>query len=204
MNTLAQHGRDLAADQPSSLVRRFLAAGVPAPRFVWSPEPQALPTERLVRLLVYWRGLFQGDVLPRATAIDPADMRFILGHVMLVDVVDGGADFAYRLYGSKIAASVGRDITGRRVSSLAADFGEHLALYFGASFHAAFLRREALYTEHVAASPDSPVERWQRLILPLAAADGSIQRLLVGNVPVSAADFGPMFPQDAGVMAPGG
>lgn len=203
MNTLAQHGRDLAADQPDSLVQLFLKAGVPAPRFVWSPAPESLPTERLARLHLYWRSLSEGDALPRATAIDPAEMRFILGYVMLVDVVDDGADFAYRLYGSKIAASVGRDLTGRRVSSLADDFERHLALYFGASFHAAFLRREPLYTEH-AATPDRPSERWQRLLLPLTAADGSIQRFLVGNIPVSTEDFGPLFPREAGAMAPGG
>lgn len=204
MELLTQLGRDLAADRCDGIVGRFEAAGLPAPRIVWSPAPDVLPTVPLARLLNYWRGLWQGESLPSATAIDPTDMRFILGNVMLVDVIDGGADFAYRLYGSKIAASVGRDITGRRVSSLAADFGEHLALYFGATFHAVLLRREPLYTEHMAASPDSPVERWQRLILPLTAADGTIMRLLVGNVPVSAEDFGPMFPQDVGVMEPGG
>ncbi|MBP2313176.1 PAS domain-containing protein [Azospirillum soli] len=203
MNTLAQHGRDLAADQPDSLVQLFLTAGVPAPHFVWSPAPEALPTERLVRLLLYWRSLCEGHALPRATAIDPTEMHFILGYVMLVDMVDEGADFTYRLYGSKIAASVGRDLTGRRVSSLAGDFGRHLALYFGASFHAVLLRREPLYTEHAAAL-DSPVERWQRLILPLTAADGGIQRFLVGNIPVTAVDFGPLFPREAGAMAPGG
>lgn len=200
MDRLTELGRDIAAERCDGLAALFMAAGAPAPRLLWAPTPDRLPTAPLAALLRYWQGLHDGAALPRTTAIDPTEMRFILGHVMLVDVWDGGEDFVYRLYGSRIAASCGRDMTGRRTS----DFPDRLGLFFGATYHAVLLRREPLYTEHRPKDPDGPVGLWQRLILPLAAADGSIVRFLVGNVPAGADDCGPMMPNDAERVEPGG
>ena len=39
-------------------------------------------------------------------------MRRWLGNVLLVDVIEGGAEFVYRLYGSNVAERFGRDMTG--------------------------------------------------------------------------------------------
>lgn len=44
-------------------------------------------------LLDYWTGLRRGRDLPRTTDVDPMRMRPALGHIMLVDVIDGGGIF---------------------------------------------------------------------------------------------------------------
>lgn len=50
--------------------------------------------------------------MPLASEIDALEMRPALGYGMLVEPVDGGADFRDRLYGSNLAAVSGFDMTG--------------------------------------------------------------------------------------------
>ena len=75
-----------------------------------SPEPGDISDPRLVRLLEHWRTLNAGlsaDQLPLVARIDALQLGFILGWLMMMDPIDGGADFRYRLYGSSIAATSG-------------------------------------------------------------------------------------------------
>ena len=50
-----------------------------------------------------WRALPRTGDLPAVETIDPAALVFILGWLMIIDPIDGGADFSYRLYGTNIA-----------------------------------------------------------------------------------------------------
>ena len=79
------------------------------------PDPADFTDPRLPRLLDWWRGECGGEALP-ARAIDPLALRFILGWLMIMEPLDGGADFRYRLYGSSIAEIMGRDLTGCKIS----------------------------------------------------------------------------------------
>jgi len=99
---------------------------------------------------------------------------------MLLDVLDEGWDYRYRIYGSEIARRHGRDLTGKRTSDIART--AYTGIFYIAGYRAVLARRAPLFS--VSSSPNyvAAVD-WWRLALPLAGTDGTITRLLVGNMP---------------------
>jgi hypothetical protein len=148
------------------------------------PEPGDFTDQRLGRLLEHWRSLCAAaQRLPAASEIDPEPLKFILGWLMIIDPLDGGTDFQYRLYGSRIADVTGRDLTGCKVSD---SFPEFVAFTNE-------VYRTALRTQHPMLTRHTPpkliiVERWERLILPFAGPDGRGTRFLVGAAPLGMRD----------------
>jgi hypothetical protein len=144
------------------------------------PEAGEVSDPRLVRLLGHWQGLtaaLASGELPPVAAIDPLQLGFILGWLMIMDPIDGGADFRYRLYGSNIAATTGRDLTDLKVSDSFRNFADWtIEVYRTVLSH-----RRPVLTRH---SPRRyvRVDQWERLVLPFGAEDGSVGRLLVGAV----------------------
>jgi hypothetical protein len=120
--------------------------------------------------------------MPLTREIDALDMRPALGYVSLLDVIEKGRDFRYRVFGSAIAAVAGFDMTGRNASALKA--GAEAVAFALALFRAVVERREPLLTEH---GPPSTVNSvaWHSLILPLGDGSGAVTRLLSGAVPVA-------------------
>lgn len=68
--------------------------------------------------LAYWQGLRGDAPLPWREAIDPAAIRSLLPYTFLVDVVDRGRDFRYRLVGTDIVAHTPHDNTGLLLSEI--------------------------------------------------------------------------------------
>ncbi|MBK1670239.1 hypothetical protein CKO28_19605 [Rhodovibrio sodomensis] len=68
----------------------------------------------------YWRSKQQGDRLPARADINPADLRYMLPRLALIDVLreDAGIAFRYRLTGTEIVNRAGRDPTGKRFDEL--------------------------------------------------------------------------------------
>lgn len=54
--------------------------------------------------------------MPPWSSFDPVALRRWLGNLNLLDVIEGGSDFRYRVHGTTIAAKVGADMTGKLVS----------------------------------------------------------------------------------------
>src|SRR5882724_9732666 len=79
----------------------------------------------LEALLVYWRQQRRGRAMPRRRDIDPIDIPKLLANLQLVDVVDGGARFRYRLIGTASVAAFGTDATGKCIDEILA--GNRLA-----------------------------------------------------------------------------
>jgi hypothetical protein len=75
----------------------------------------------LAELVAYWDAKRAGRMAPRRSDIDPAELKPHLTGLLMLDVLDGGADFRYRLIGTAIVQGSGRDSTGRRMSELYAD-----------------------------------------------------------------------------------
>ena len=170
----------LLAGDPGPVERLFAAHDASAPEVIWNPGEADLPHEPLQFLLGYWSAKKDGNELPRTGSIDPVEMKPALRFIMLLDVLDGGTDFRYRVYGTGIVERTGRDWTGKRVSDLAAF--AYTGRFYTAVYRAALRRRLTVATvsdspRHVAATD------WSRLVLPLANKDGEITRFLVGNVP---------------------
>jgi hypothetical protein len=149
---------------------------------LWRPPLERLKAPQLHFLMGYWNDLAAGRPMPQAREIDALAMRPALGYVNLLEVVEDGRDFRYRVFGSAIAAVAGFDMTGRPASALRARTEAiELAL---ALYRAVTARREPLLIEHGPPSTISSVA-WHNLILPLADAAGAVSRLLGGAVPVA-------------------
>jgi hypothetical protein len=116
-----------------------------------------------------------------AGRIDPFGMRRALGYVMLVDAVDQGHDFRYRLYGSSLASISDCDMTGRLLSThVSSDYIREFSL---AVYRASMKRREPAFVEFAPAGA-LLTAKWQRIALPLVDESGAIVRFVSGAAPI--------------------
>jgi hypothetical protein len=78
----------------------------------------AIVDPRLKQLLAYWRRERGERSLPSRTNIDPAALKFVLGHLILWDVLPEPQQFRVRLQGSELEWWMGRDLTNRLLDEL--------------------------------------------------------------------------------------
>lgn len=183
-NEIATFETALLAGEPEVIAHRFLAHGNAAPVIRWAPPVESLEKPQLAFLRGFWEANRNADgFLPRKLA-DPFALRPALGFIMILEAVEEGWDYVYRLYGSAIAEYAIRDYTGARTSELVVPGHTYIQSFYIAGYRAAAARGETLYTENTP-PPKITVERWHRLILPLCDAQGRPGMFLVGNVPGS-------------------
>lgn len=144
------------------------------------PMEEDLPLEELRLVLRYWQALPKTHGVADLLKIDPHALRRALGYVMLIDVGPGESEFRYALYGSKIAAVSGFDMTGKTVWQVATTSA--IQTFFAACYRVARAERCALYSVHKA-PPQITASHWHRLILPLGQG-GEVKRFLVCNTPI--------------------
>ncbi len=99
---------------------RHLQAGQVVDQAVSLPvdDPADLTSQICRNGHAYWRGLPSAGPIPTRETVDPSAMRGILPYTFMVDVVDRGADFRYRLVGTDIVAHTPRDNTGLLLSHI--------------------------------------------------------------------------------------
>lgn len=144
------------------------------------PTEADLPSEPLRCTHRYWHALPKVDGVAQAMKVDPDGLRPALGYLMLVDVGAGENEYSYALYGSRIAAVSGFDMTGKTVWQVATT--SVIQIFFVACYEAVRALRRPAYTVH-RAPPQITASHWHRLILPLGAG-GTVKRFLVCNTPV--------------------
>lgn len=131
----------------------------------------------LRQLHAYWDAKRAGRPYPGREDIDPLELKFILGCLLLIDVEHAPAlRFRYRLFGSEIAHQQGIDMTGKYID-------EHPWPEFAARLH-------EVYGNVVASGRPSLIRRHQvlgdrffdhqSLVLPLGRA--AVDMILVGVV----------------------
>lgn len=171
---------EVVAGGTEKLVAPFRACGLRLPVVRWNPAPDSLPGPQLTFLLRHWMDLRARHGAVRPEHVDPFDLRPVLGHVLLLDVLEDGLDYRYRLYGSEIARVAGFDMTGKRTSEMVT--GVLASSFYLALYRALLLRSEPLYSWH-----EMPMEitinNWDRIVLPLWDADGRIARIIACNIP---------------------
>jgi hypothetical protein len=69
------------------------------------------PTLR--KLQAYWEDKRADRPYPGREDIDPLDLRFIIGSLLLIDIEPEPLRFRYRLFGTEIAQRQGFDMTGK-------------------------------------------------------------------------------------------
>ncbi len=157
----------------------FAAAGADMPEAIWNPSPEQMTAAPLRFLIGHWHELIRGGTRPHTRAVDPQKLRPVLGYLTLLDAVDDGRDFRYRLYGSIVAEISNLDLTGKLLSELP---GSAHATEFAIAASRATLRRSApLYTTRKPALAEAS-SRWRRIALPLVDDADVPVRLLIGTV----------------------
>jgi hypothetical protein len=86
-----------------------------------SPQAGSLPdiTEpRLQRLYSYWLERKGSRRLPARRDIDPLDFTYLLGHIMLIDVLLVPLRFRVRVHGTEMARRAHYELTGKLLDEL--------------------------------------------------------------------------------------
>lgn len=158
----------------------FLRHGLRPPIATWNPAADSLPTSQLPFVLQYWQSLRDADGHVSPEKIDPFALRPALGYILLLDVLEDGADYRYRLYGSEIARVSGFDMTGKLTSEMVT--GPMASTFYLATYRAMLKRREPLFTWHEMPMQIT-INNWDRIVLPLTDPDGRVSRIITCNMP---------------------
>ena len=78
----------------------------------------AISDERLIRLYEYWLKCKGNRRFPSRRDIDPLDFRYVLGRVMLVDVLHDPQRFRVRLHGTEMVQQARYELTGKFLDEL--------------------------------------------------------------------------------------
>lgn len=68
--------------------------------------------------IALWKSLCAGKKYPSRSAVTPRAIKLLLRHTMLVRVIDGGADYDYRIVGDAYVMAHGTSFQGRKWSEL--------------------------------------------------------------------------------------
>jgi hypothetical protein len=182
--TLAEHEAAMAearGPDVSSATARFGAwtdQGIPADRSAWHPTLQ--------RFYDYWLSIAPPGRLPGRQHVVPEDLGPLLPRVWMLDVHRDPLRFRYRLAGTFVVQSLGREITGHWVDALHPDCPLKAILhdrycYAAETGHPTWRHGETIWERR-------PDQRWNRLrhfltvencIVPLAT-DGRTVDILFG------------------------
>ena len=89
-----------------------------APVEVRLPAATDIRDARLRRLYEYWLAKKGQRRLPSRRDIDPVDFPYVLGHVILFDVLRDPLRFRVRVHGTEMVAKAGYDLTGKFLDAL--------------------------------------------------------------------------------------
>lgn len=143
------------------------------PPWFYSDLEMQVEDSSLQEIFAHWRSLKGDGTLPLASKIDPIDLRAHLGNLFMVRVENGGEEFVYSLIGTKIAETLTRDSTGRRVEETFPQDHPILALY-----RLITRERRPVRTHGQLNWVDKDYKRFESVMLPLADDDGTVIKIL--------------------------
>jgi len=129
---------------------------------------------RIAEFLRLWQSKLRGDSLPARSDFTMEDLRTFLGRIGILDVVDAGADFRFRLYGSSVASAYKGEMTGKSVS----DFRPNFRAAIVPGYRRCYETRQPHYD---LLEIDDPVMlyKWERIVVPLASDGRTVDMLMV-------------------------
>ena len=138
---------------------------------------------KLRRLYEYWLEKRGDRKMPSRADIDPLDITFVIGNVILVDVIDGepGGEpprFRIRLHGTNLSQRVGYELTGKMLDELPVTEFRALAQQ---SFARVVTIADATHGRRDRV-PDGRFARYETVIMPLSADGERVGMLLCGLI----------------------
>ena len=138
--------------------------------------PDSLREPMLRQLCSYWIRQCGGRTMPRRCDLDPVEMSFALGNLILVDVERDPPVFRFRLYGTNVARYFGDDLTGRTTSV----FDDGLRDAIEEPYRRAVDEKKPFYCEHLYEDRKRTI-RATNLLLPLSDDNDLVNMILVGH-----------------------
>jgi hypothetical protein len=140
---------------------------------------EAIINPRLLRLYDYWRERRGDRRFPARADIDPLDLAFLMGNLILIDVVESDPPgFFIRLHGTNLVNRAGYELTGKMLNDLPITEFRQLAMQTftrvattGEPFHG---NRDRVLDERS--------RRYETLILPLSKDGKRVDMLLAGLI----------------------
>jgi hypothetical protein len=127
-----------------------------------------------------WNERRGGDAYPSKDAMTPQHMKPFLRNVILVRVLDDGADYEYRLCGDAAIVAFGRDYKGCRIADLnrvQPGYGDVMARLYGRVRKS----REPIFVRGLLTRSDMSLDEQQAVFLPLGTDAGVDHILYVGG-----------------------
>lgn len=174
--------RDLIlAGDPLAVVEQSAAAGLMPFYTCWNPDPATIDLPALGYLLDHGDELAAGGIESATERLRQTRHAEFAGSCLALAVVEGGRDHVYRHYGTAVAQVSGRDYTGVRLSTMAAQAPS--ARLYVVSYDAIRANPAPLYSEN-ANSQGLATQTWRRLVYPTTGSDGAVDGYLIANVPI--------------------
>lgn len=126
--------------------------------------------------LEYWMSIRGDRAAPQRIDFDPTDIPRPLTYVVFLDVLDGGADFRFRVIGDAVRSISRANYTGQLLGSLPHVSNDGPLM---TSLRAAVTNREPVRSQVPYSGPLKEVTLRDHLILPLTGEDGEVSHLLV-------------------------
>ncbi len=132
---------------------------------------------KLRELYEYWDSKRAGRVMPSRADIDPIEMRFVVGNVIMVDVIEGKPlGFRIRLHGTNLSERVGFDLTGKMLDEMPWPEFRDLTTR---SFTLVATKRQVLHA-HRDRVLDNRRRSYETIILPLSSDGEQVDRIICG------------------------
>lgn len=141
--------------------------------------PDSIRHPRLRQLYDYWSGKRGDRPMPARVDLDPVDIRFVIGDVILVDVLDEEPPrFRIRLHGTNLAERTDFDLTGKMLDEMPVPEFRDLSTR---SFRKVVHTKEPLHA--LADRPlDGRMQSYEAILLPLSSDGEHVDRLMVGMI----------------------
>jgi hypothetical protein len=164
---LAARGYERMADELERKLNKF---GVQIPDEIGTPQ--------LRELYEWWCARQIDGKPPSERQIDPLDLEFLHGNLLIIDISDNPPRFRFRLFGSELVARLSHDWTGKPLDTYPdVEFRRHLQRVWE---EAVTVGRPIANTRRMRF--DGRFYRYDGLILPLSTDGEKIDALLVGVV----------------------
>lgn len=138
----------------------------------------------------YWRGLRGQRRFPARGDVTPKALKRLLRHIMLLKVIDGGADYEYRIVGDVQVQAYGESFLNKTLSEVGLKhpkFAEGMKIFYdgvrmgGEPFgYRGWIGRDM---------PDTRFSYHECAFFPLGASDEAVDHILVVGVYVSRGEF---------------
>lgn len=143
-------------------------------------EGFAFLSQTLDQALTYWHEIRGDGRMPRRDAMVPERIVALWPHILMVDVIDGGSDYYFRLVGQRLVdvygEQTGRKLSDAKISEVVRDRCRQIFAYCLAEAAPTY----AYWSE--AASARRPLIDVEALCLPLSSDGTTLDRMMSLNV----------------------